>query len=418
MLIGCVLLGAFAAGACSGSDGAAGPTGKPGATGPIGAPGPQGPAGGGSDAGNYLTGACTVPCHAFTGVLAQWRFSNHSHPQENEVGGGTCGNCHALDGIQQRVAGNVTVPVGATPQNVTKGHVSYLTATNTAGEVNYGGASTIGQIHCSTCHAFDSKTDPHVTGKYSPGQAPIRVPGGAGDTAFIEKSPQGSATPVGQSVAYRAGNLCIFCHKSRKDAALYVTASNSLSMRWGPHNGPQADIFTGKGGYPLSQVGETYGTSVHSTLSNGCVDCHMPPAPENGNVPDHTMKPRIDLCKTCHVTYTGKDFNIDSGRSVVTAGLTELEGLLSDAGLITRTTGPLTPEELADKQFHLDVPRSGTVDAEVAGAVYNYLLVARGKDLGVHNPRYTKQLLWDSIRLIRNKYGGGVPVFLATRPPS
>lgn len=415
----------LALGACSDGEQVAGPQGPAGSTGVPGPQGPQGPQGpvgpAGASDGGVLTGACTTPCHTFNGVVDQWRFSNHSHPQENEVGGGSCGNCHALDGIAQRVANKATVAADAgPPQNVAKGHLSYTTATNTVGEVGYAGASTIGRIHCTTCHAFDQTNDPHVTGRYNPGQAPIRVAGGASDTAYIETSPAGSTSTVGQALAYRAGNVCIFCHKSRKDATLYVAASNTMSSRWGPHNGPQSDLYSGKGGYPLNLAGETYGTSVHTTITNGCVDCHMQPVAANGNTRDHTMKPVINVCKTCHTTYTGTDFNIDGGRGIVTAGLRELEAQLNAAGLITRTAADgLTPEELADNQFHMDSPRPGTLDAQIAGAVYNYLVIARGKDLGVHNPRYTKQLLWDSIRVVRARYsGGGAPTFLASRPPS
>ena len=75
---------------------------------------------------------------------------------------------------------------------------------------------------------------------------------------------------------------------------------------------------------------------------------------------------------------------------------------------------PLDADALADGQFQLDAARSpgAAVSADVAGAVYNYLIVARGKDLGVHNPTYTKQLLFDAIVQIT----GAAPTTLPTRP--
>lgn len=407
------------ASAC-GDDGAKG---EPGAMGAQGIPGPAGPpgaAGTSAEAGAALAKPCTTPCHTFNGVVDQWRFSHHSHPQENEIGTGACGNCHAIDGIQNRVAGRATASGDASLlANVERGHISYTNGAAVS-EVAYAGASTIGRIHCSTCHRFDETTDPHVTGSYAPGQAPIRVPGGAADVAYIEKSAEGATKSDGQALSLGAANLCVFCHKSRKDATFYVTASNNLSVRWGPHNGPQSDLFSGKGGYPLNNVGETYGTATHTTIANACVSCHMQPVAANGNVPDHTMKPQVAYCKTCHVTYTGTTFDIDSGRSDVRKGLAELQAALNAANLLTRSAAApyaaLTAEELADSQFQLDSAKSpgAPVNAATAGAVYNYLLVARGKDLGVHNPRYTKQLLWDSIRAIK----GTTPTFLASRPPS
>lgn len=411
----------FVAAACGGSDGPQGNTGLTGVPGPQGPVGVPGPAGGGvADGGNILSGACTQPCHTFGGVVDQWRFSNHSHPQENEIGGGTCGNCHGVDGIQQRVANKYsgTGDAGA-PTNVAKGHLGFLTSTGAAGEIGYGGATAIGRIHCTTCHDFNPANDPHVVGKYIGGSAKIRVAGGPTDTAFIEKSPVVSPA-AGQSVAYKAGNVCVFCHKSRKDVTAYVlegAATNAVtSIRWGPHNGPQADVYSGKGGYHFT--GATYGTSTHAGLPNACVSCHMSPVAANANVPDHTMKPNVAYCKTCHTQYTGTDFDIQGGRSIVKNALKELETALNDAGLLTRALaapyGPLEDADLADGQFNLDLsrPTAAKLDGPVAGALYNYLVLARGKDLGVHNPTYAKQLLWDSIRQIT----GANPTSLATRP--
>lgn len=407
-----------AIGACSGEDGAAGAAGTngaagvPGPAGPAGSQGPVGPAGGG-DGGTGFGKACTTPCHTFNGVVDQWRLSGHSHPQENEVGGGACGNCHAIDGIANRVANQAVTVNDAGAQNVDKGHLSYMNGT-AVGEVSYAGASTVGKIHCTTCHAFDSSNDPHVVGGYAPHQAPIRVPGGAADTSFIEASPTGSTTSVGTALTYATGNLCVFCHKSRKDVTLYITASNSLNQRWGPHNGPQADLFSGKGGYPLANAGESYGTATHTTIASACVSCHMQPVPGNDNTPDHTMKPQVTYCKTCHATFQGNNFDVNGGRALTTKGLSELQSELNTKGFIYRsaTTG-LTPDELADNQFQLDSPRTNAaVDAKTAGAVYNYLLLARGRDLGVHNPIYSRQLLWDSIRQIK----GANPSFIPSRP--
>lgn len=412
-----VLVAAGAIVAACGDDGGKGDPGAPGpagVAGPPGAPGPAGPAGGsvGVDGGSILSGACTTPCHTFNGVVDQWRFSGHSHPQENEIGTGACGNCHGLDGIQQRVANKwiVTGDSGA-PVDVPKGHINYRASpSNAVSEISYGGATAIGKIHCTTCHDFNATNDPHVTGKYTSHQAPLRVAGGANDTVILEKTAGVSpAQPAGQSLAYGAGNVCVFCHKSRKDVSLYITANNTMSnARWGPHEGPQSDVYSGKGGYHFD--GKTYSSSAHATLANACVSCHMAPVAANGNVPDHTMKPAVAFCKTCHTEYGGATFDIQGGQTLVSNALKELQGLLDAKGLLTRSESApyaeLSAEERDDRQYHLDHVRPGSgpagahqqVDAATAGAIYNYLIVARSKDLGVHNPTYAKQLLWDSIK--------------------
>ena len=181
-------------------------------------------------------------------------------------------------------------------------------------------------------------------------------------------------------------------------------------------------MFSGKGGYHFA--GQTYGASTHTTLANACVDCHMSPNPNNGNVPDHTMKPALTFCQTCHTEYTGQSFDIQGGQSIVKNALFELQAALNAAGMLTRaSTAPydaLAADDLADAQFNLDQvrPNSGpggtnvVVDAPTAGALYDYLIVARSNDLGVHNPTYVKQLLWDSIKQIK----GTNPTSLAARP--
>ena len=423
-----VAVGATSAGLAACGDGENGAKGDPGAPGPAGPPGPAGTPGvpgNGADGGSILTGACTTPCHTFNGVVDQWRFSNHSHPQNNEIGGGACGNCHGIDGLQHRVDNKYTVVADAgAPTDVAKGHISYRAPNGAVSEIGYGGATTIGRIHCSTCHDFNATNDPHVTGRYLAGQAPLRVPGGVNDTAFIEKTGGTSPTePLGTALSYRAANTCVFCHKSRKDVSLYIVANNPLSnARWGPHDGPQADVYSGKGGYHFA--GATYSTSEHSTIANACVSCHMQPVAANGNVPDHTMKPTVAFCKTCHTQYQGTTFDIQGGQSTVRKGLVELQGLLNDAGMLTRSPSApytaLTEEQLGDGQFHLDTVRPNSApggghiqaNAPTAGALYNYLIIARSKDFGVHNPTYAKQLLWDSIRQIK----GSDPASLPSRP--
>ena len=119
--------------ACSGEtgpEGPQGPAGAPGATGPTGATGPEGP--GFADAGATdaaMTG-CTQPCHGFGNVVDQWRFSGHykiSALADEEpiwTSAAACGNCHAVDGLERRVAGTVIVADGGVSSDVTKGHLN------------------------------------------------------------------------------------------------------------------------------------------------------------------------------------------------------------------------------------------------------------------------------------------------------
>ena len=422
--------------ACTGSQGPAGQDGQQGIQGPQGPQGPQGEAGPPGDAGGVITidadassSACTAPCHGFSGVVDQWKFSEHFIMSTNTAeatawtSAGACGNCHAIDGLPRRLSGDVTFADGGVPVGVDQGHTEYRNGTGVS-ELSYSGLATTAVVHCTTCHDFNPTNDPHNTGSYIPGSAPMRVASGATDFSLIEKSPAGSTDPVGMSAGnLQAANTCVFCHKSRKDVTLYIGATNKMNAPyWGPHEGPQTDVFSGKGGYEFA--GLTYGTSVHTTIANACVSCHMPPVKDNKDVPDHSMHPSVEFCKTCHTTYTGKNFDVQGGQSLVSDALTELQTALNAAGLLTRGTAkpypPLDATQIGDGNWVLDTvrPGSGTggadqvLDANTAGALYNYLLVARSRDRGAHNPTYTKQLLYDSIKQIT----GAAPKSLPARP--
>ncbi len=438
-----VILGTLGVSACTGGKGDAGDKGE---QGPVGTPGPQGPQG---DAGatpdvGLLDAAgptgCTAPCHGFGNVVDQWKFSKHyiestiAADEPGWTGSGACGGCHAIDGIPRRLAGTVGVAAdaGVAPVDVPKGHLNYVNATGGLTEIGYSGPGTVAVIHCTTCHDFNPGNDPHNTGKYIPGSAPLRVPAGAADFSMIEKTPSDAGvdgstatlSPTGVSAGnFKQGNTCVMCHKSRKDVTFYITGANKMnSAYWGPHEGPQADVYSGKGGYHFP--GQAYGNSVHTTIASACVSCHMQPVASNMGVPDHSMHPALAYCVTCHTTYTGTNFDVQGGQSIVRATLKELEAALNAKGLLTRGSAApypaLTALQLADGNFEQDKVRPGSnpdgtdqvLDSLTAGVVYNYLIIARSKDFGVHNPTYAKQLLWDSIKQLT----GANPKSLPARP--
>ena len=414
---------AFAAGAfgCTGGDGPQGSAGAPGtngAQGTAGVPGPSGSAGQPGAPGIGVDGGipvgCLSPCHGFNGVVEQWKTSTHYATAIANTGGtevptwtgpGPCGNCHAIDALTGRTGGNVGTVADGGVANVTKGELGYTNPANTKlSDSTYTGSSKVASVNCVTCHAVDDTNDPHRTGKiYVAGSFPFRVPTGPNDQAYIEKSPTpGSVTgqPAGKM---GTSNTCVWCHKSRKDVTNYITASNTLSPYWGPHEGPQADVFSGVGGYHFA--GMTYGTSTHQ-VKLVCADCHMPDVATNSNVPNHSFYPQVAACTQCHAGAT--NFDIGGGQGQMEAALTELETLLNTNGWLTRSAAPpyvaLAASEIGDGNWKLDRPRAnngpgGTatvLTADQAGALYDYIIIARGGGGGVHNPKYVRQLIFDS----------------------
>jgi hypothetical protein len=401
--------------------------GAPGATGPVGAMGPPGAPGVGGEGGTFIPVGCLSPCHGFNGVVSQFQTSVHyteylanvvSATPETEwtTTGAACGNCHAIDGLQQRVAGTVSTTGDAGVVNLASGELLYAApGTGAQTAANYTGSALVAEVYCTTCHAVTNANDPHKTGiPWTPGSFPLMVDDDGG-SLFIEKSPTGTAVTGTNAGNFGPGNGCMWCHRSRVDVTSYLTASNAItSVHWGPHEGPQADLFTGIGGYQFA--GATYGQATHEQKLS-CVDCHMVPVADNSNVPDHSFAPNLSACLTCHAGNTS--FNVNGFQGDVQSALTAIETWFSGQGFLTRADAApytlLTAAQLGDGNWAEDEPVPGaTLDGGLltqnqAGVLYNYILVARGGDYGVHNPRYIGQLLYDSYQALVP--GGSLPGF-------
>jgi hypothetical protein len=414
--------------ACLGPDGpagAAGTNGEAGAqgtAGPIGPQGATGPTGGTPLDGGlaFLPVSCLTPCHGFNGVIAQFQTSVHyteylvnvsSATPETEwtTTGDACGNCHAVDGLEQRVNGNVGTLDGGTVANVASGELQYRApGTGSLSTSTYLGTATVAEVYCTTCHAVTSANDPHLTGiPWTPGSFPLEVTED-GAAINIEKSPSTAAVTGTQAMGPTGGNFgpgatCMWCHRSRVDVTNYLTPTGNAitSVYWGPHEGPQADLFTGVGGYQYA--GQTYGESTHEQKLS-CVDCHMVTVADNSNVPDHSFNPQLSACLGCHTGATS--FDMSGYETDIQDALTTIETWLNGAGLLTRASSApytaLTTAELGDGDWAEDEPvpgaglDGGLLTQDQAGALYNYLLVSRGGAYGVHNPRYIGEILYDS----------------------
>jgi hypothetical protein len=355
------------------------------------------------------------PCHGFNGVVAQFQTSIHYTEYLVNVSsltpetawtapGNACGNCHAIDALQQRASGNVGTSDEGGVANLKTGELQYRDPVSGAlSSANYTGSATVAEVYCTTCHAVTDKNDPHKTGiPWTPGSFPLVVAEDGG-SINIERSPSTAAVTGTDAGVFGPGNTCMWCHRSRVDVTNYLTPTGNkiTSTHWGPHEGPQADLFTGVGGYQYA--GQTYGQSTHEQKLS-CVDCHMINVTDNSNVPDHSFNPSLAACTKCHATAT--NFDINGFESQIQSAMTELETTLNTDGLLTRAQAapytPLTTAELGDGNWSQDQPVPGgmiggmLLTQDQAGALYNYILVARGGAYGVHNTKYIAQILYDS----------------------
>jgi hypothetical protein len=415
----CVAFALFAAG-CTGPTGPQGEQGEggpPGPPGEAGMTGAQGIPGMNGEAGASIAASCMSPCHGFNGVIAQFQTSGHyieylanltSATPETAwtTTGEPCGNCHAIDGLAQRVSGNVLTTNAGTVVNLASGELQYGPpgAQLSAG---YAGTATVAEVYCTTCHAVTNANDPHITGiAWTPGSFPFVVDEDGG-SMFVEKSPSTAAVVGTNAGDYGTGNTCMWCHRSRVDVTNYlVPAGNAItSVHWGPHEGPQADLFTGQGGYTFP--GQTYAQSTHEQKLS-CVDCHMVTMADNSNVADHSFNASLQACQSCHAGAT--TFNVNGFESQIQSAMTQIETWLNTEGMLTRASAapyaPLTTAQLGDGNWSTDQPVPGSMidggllSQDQAGALYDYILVARGGASGVHNPIYVAQILYDSYEAL------------------
>lgn len=308
--------------------------------------------------------------------------------EDTMVSSSSCFTCHGDDGLLLAAKGEWQNSVHASGSNVDytnrggtdctrchdhQGFLDYIAT----GEVDppY---SSVSAIHCFTCHS------PHTNGDLS-----LRT-----EASYELEN--------GDIFDHGEGNLCVTCHHSRFDVG-EIVAGISVSRYWGPHHGPQGDLLNGSGGYEFD--GYEYEFSTHATaVTNACIGCHMGQAQAHDGykigghsfnmIDEETESDLSGLCEECHDNADGYDFvnsdDIDYDHDGEVEGYqTEVEGLLDSLGTL------LLAADLIDDTDH---PNSGTIDdADVAGALYNFLIIHEDRSEGIHNFKYIVGLLESSI---------------------
>ena len=344
--------------ACEGPEGPAGKDGADGATGavgPAGAKGDKGDKGDPGDPGAAGTAGC-IECHDMSTDLVarldQWSNSQHNLGGNFERNGQGCNECHTHEGFREFIA---TGAVAGPPANPTA-------------------------IGCRTCHNI------HTT--YGEADYSLAV---SGPATF-------RASQLAGEAPYDRGNsnLCATCHQPRSSTMPTPGGGDYTvtSSRFGPHHGPQSAMLMGIGGYEVPGS-MSYANTAHTTMiSNGCIQCHMA-APFGRQSGGHTMRLAYEYheaevanvagCTGCHTDAT--DFDINGAVTEIEALATQLGDMLIADGLLTASGSAV----------------AGTYSANKAGALWNYrTIVIEDRSKGIHNPKYTKALLTNSIENYNN----------------
>ncbi len=336
----------------------------PGCEGPAGADGIDGKDGTDGTVGVDANSFC-IECHTIDNkndVKAQFAtYSKHGNPgfELGYAGGRTdCAMCHSNQGFMETVmTGRDTI--------------------GTAIPIPVG-------LQCETCHDF------HVT--LDEDEFP--------DYALRNNEPVSLLLDDHASTIdlKGSGNVCSYCHqpRGRADFPLQVNGTDSIavySSHWGTHYGTQSVILMATGGFEVPGS-MTYESTAHKTVVD-CAGCHMNKGGGEG-VGGHTYRMKtedgvenIAACTSCHSNATS--FNINGVQTEIEGLIEDLHHLLMDHKLIDESghTIPHASDDGLGRKF----------TSNEAGAVFNYLLVHYEGSHGIHNYKYTKALLVNTIEL-------------------
>lgn len=310
------------------------------------------------------SGACSQ-CHdepTYHIKSATWANSVHAVTTTDPAGNASCVGCHTGTGFIARMNGE-------SPITETSYH----------------------SIDCYTCHEPHGMTQPTSDSHLIRNMASVTLADGTAVTS----------AQVGEGI------LCMQCHQSRMAASKVDTTPGSTY--WGPHEGPQADMFMGTNGYTY---GQTIPSAAHSYVTtNGCIDCHMQTVastdPAFMKAGDHTFSTTyapagqapedlVGACQKCHgtelTTFNFPMFSFD-GSGTMQGVQDQVQALLDQLSTM------LPPNSQVKPSLSID----STWTKPQLEAAYNWLFVTRDGSRGVHNLDYTVGLLQASIANLQSQ---------------
>jgi hypothetical protein len=311
----------------------------------------------------------------------------HEAPTHHMVGTYYLASNHAT----MPLAGKDAVSTSCFPCHSGSAYYKYSKNQTTPGYVASADASQ--PITCAVCH------DPHVSTNLGLRLVPVTLKNGY------------SVTTGGN------GQLCMTCHQSRKNIATTITATApyyGFSDRFGPHHGPQTDMFLGQNAY---QYGDSTisGINTHGGLTDACVTCHMQQRGSNAANSNHQWNMSdstgdyVTVCKSCH-GQSLKSFN-DIKASSDWDGNGKIEGVQTEVqGMVTKLAALLPKDANGNVVSMMADSLKVKGQPSIVKGIYTYYFVTSDNSLGVHNAKYTVAILQKAL----SSLGSVTPVELTT----
>jgi hypothetical protein len=416
--------------------------------GPMGLAGKDGTAGKDGKDANETCKECHNPT-VVDAVAVQFELSKHSFGEAafEEAGSTSCGPCHLSEAFKYVCSNNIP---STFTLNATTGKYSndYATISSKA----------YGEIGCFTCHSSLHTT--FAGTDFSPltttaavsmtmwkGTKSINLTQDGGMSNLCVKCHQ--PRPLTTSSTLSNGDVVDYASLTSDPTAVFYdnavgnAAPNKVvpSYRTHVHYGTVGAVFAGQGGIQFTGS-LAYENSTHTTAAS-CQDCHM--ATMSGKAGGHTFtaKGNFNSCNTtgCHSSAINS-----SSTTLFKTPRTEIQGLLntlatkintvgggtdilhkeSDAeanlwvGLTTsnydgylniydpstnpagawKNPGSTSSWTTAQKATNDALPTFPSLKNVVMGSMINFQMCLREYSLGIHNYKYSKALLQNSIEAL------------------
>jgi len=315
----------------------------------------------------------------------------HNAPTHHMVGAYYLASNHAT----MPLAGSHATSTSCFPCHSGSAFIKYAYNQTTPG---FSSADASKPITCQACH------DPHVSTNF--GLRPVTI-----------TLKNGYSVNSGGN-----GQICMTCHQDRNNVNTTVTNTApyyGYKDRFGPHHGPQSDMFFGQNAYQYGNDGLT-GLMTHGATTDACVTCHMANIGTSAQ-PSHqwsmidttggTAKDFVVACRSCHGSNINSFSDIQAnsdldGNGKIEGFQTEVQGMLGELKSLLPLDSKGSGEPcnmIYDSSLVKNKPN-------VVRGIYTYYFVMNDGSFGVHNPKYTTAILQSAIIAL----GGVTPVELTS----